>query len=233
MTQRAQSGLGRFAGKGPAEAGAEVAVVAPGIERCDFCDEELDDRHGHVADLENRSILCTCRACYLLFTREAAGGLRYRAVPDRCLHDPERPITAAEWEQLQIPVAAAFFLRTTTPGSGDATLGAFYPGPAGATECLLDLDAWARLEAEHPLLAEARPDVEAIVIRRDAGHEDCYLVPIDACYELVGRIRMFWRGFDGGAEAHASIDAFFDGLRARSRPLAVDGLRSGSGADHG
>jgi hypothetical protein len=209
---------------------AEVSA-SPEIERCDLCDTELDDRHGHVADLENRSILCTCRACYLLFTREAAGGLRYRAVPDRYLHDPGRPITAAEWEQLQIPVAAAFFLRSTSADSVDGTLGAFYPGPAGATECLLDLDAWARLEAEHPLLAEARSDVEAIVIRRDAGHEDCYLVPIDACYELVGRIRLHWRGFDGGSEAHASIDAFFDGLRARSRPLAQHA--GADGTNHG
>ena len=215
---------------------AQTPAPAPEIERCELCDTEIDDRHGHIADLEHRSILCACRACYLLFTREAAGGLRYRAVPDRCLHDPERPITAAEWEQLQIPVAAAFFLRSTAAGpeSQEAALGAFYPGPAGATECLLDLDAWARLEAAHPLLAEARPDVEAIVIRRDNEHEDCYLVPIDACYELVGRIRLFWRGFDGGEEARASIDAFFDGVRARSRPLARGEARQLSEADrHG
>jgi hypothetical protein len=204
-----------------------------------MCDTEIDDRHGHIADLDNRSILCACRACYLLFTRETAGGLRYRAVPDRYLRDPDDPVTAAEWERLQIPVAVAFFLRTTASDStasditapenavsGDAasdarseSAAAFYPGPAGATECLLDLDVWERLRAEHPLLAAARPDVEAIVIRRDSEHEDCYLVPIDACYELIGRMRMQWRGFDGGAEARASIDAFFDDLRRRSRAL--------------
>jgi hypothetical protein len=32
-------------------------------------------------------------------------------------------------------------------------------------------------------------------------------------------MRMQWRGFDGGAEARASIDAFFDDLRRRSRAL--------------
>jgi hypothetical protein len=182
-----------------------------------MCDTEIDDRHGHVADLENRSILCACRACYLLFTRETAGGLRYRAVPDRYLHDPGDQITPSEWESLQIPVAVAFFLRTTAPDTDATSAAAFYPGPAGATECLLDLDAWQRMCADHPLLAAARPDVEAIVIRRDTAHEDCYLVPIDACYELVGRMRMQWRGFDGGADAHASINAFFDDLRQRAR----------------
>ena len=30
---------------------------------------------------------------------------------------------------------------------------------------------------------------------------DCYIVPIDACYEFVGRIRRCWKGFDGGEEA--------------------------------
>ena len=41
-----------------------------------MCREVLDERHGHVVDIEKRSIACACRACYLLFTSEgaAAGG---------------------------------------------------------------------------------------------------------------------------------------------------------------
>jgi hypothetical protein len=51
-------------------------------------------------------------------------------------------------------------------------------------------------------------------------------VPIDACYELVGRLRQLWRGFDGGQDAHAAMDQFFERVSARSRPvLAADGLR--------
>ena len=42
-------------------------------------------------------------------------------------------------------------------------------------------------------------------------------MPIDACYELVGHVRMNWKGFDGGQEAWEAIDGFFDRLRARSR----------------
>ena len=44
-----------------------------------------------------------------------------------------------------------------------------------------------------------------------------YLVPIDACYEFVGRLRMLWRGFDGGQQARQFIDDFFAQIAARAR----------------
>ena len=45
-----------------------------------------------------------------------------------------------------------------------------------------------------------------------------HLVPIDRCYELVGALRTAWRGFDGGQEARALLDAFFADLaRAQHR----------------
>jgi hypothetical protein len=173
-----------------------------------MCNAPVSAEHGHVVDTEHRSLKCACRACYLLFTRPDAG--RFRAVPDRYLHDPSHPLTAAEWEGLGIPVGAVFFLR----GAGGLT--AFYPSPAGATECLLDLDAWARLAATHPMLAAAEPDVEAVLIHSTADTVACLLVPIDVCYELVGLVRVYWKGFDGGQEAHEEIDAFFARLRARA-----------------
>ena len=37
--------------------------------------------------------------------------------------------------------------------------------------------------------------------------------------ELVGRMRLHWRGFDGGAEARASIDAFLADVRERAALL--------------
>jgi len=174
-----------------------------------MCGAPAGPEHGHVVDSEQRSLMCACRACYLLFTRPDAG--RFRSVPDRVLHDPDRPLSTAEWEGLGIPVGTAFFLRTTNGLVG------FYPSPAGATECLLDLDAWTRLETAHPLLCAAAADVEAILIR---GHDDaveCFLVPIDLCYQLVGLVRLYWKGFDGGQEAHEHIDAFFDEVRQRAK----------------
>jgi hypothetical protein len=179
-----------------------------------LCSVVVDDRHGHLVDRQEHGIRCACRACDLLFTHGQAVGARYRAVPDRYVHDPTRPIAAADWEDLQIPVGMAFFLRMSDqPG-----VTAFYPSPAGATECLLDLDAWDRLVAAQPMLADAEPDVEAILIRRMDDRFECFLVPIDACYQLVGTVRLHWRGFDGGTEARQHMDDFF--ALARSRATA-------------
>jgi len=44
-------------------------------------------------------------------------------------------------------------------------------------------------------------------------------VPIDACYELAGRMRLHWRGFDGGAEARQAIAGFLDTVRRRAVPV--------------
>jgi hypothetical protein len=216
------TGLRRFVGTAP----APDRPADPVPEKCEMCGIVVDARHGHVADLEHRSIMCACRACYLLFTRPTAGTGRYRSVPERYLHDPAHPLSTAEWESLGIPVGAVFFLRGDDQnGTGPS---GFYPSPAGATECLLDLDAWAGLAAGHPLLTMAEPEVEAVLIR--AGHGDGaggaevahYLVPIDACYQLVGIVRMYWKGFDGGTEARERIDEFFAGIAARARPLGPE-----------
>jgi len=59
-------------------------------------------------------------------------------------------------------------------------------------------------------------DVEAALVRRHEGAFECFVVPIDACYELVGLVRSHWTGVAGGAEVWARIEAFFDRLRERS-----------------
>jgi hypothetical protein len=34
---------------------------------------------------------------------------------------------------------------------------------------------------------------------------------------LVGHLRRLWRGFDGGREANAKLDTFFDDIKAKAR----------------
>jgi len=182
-----------------------------------MCAEVIPAEHGHVADLQDSSLLCTCRACYLLFTPVEAGRGRYRAVPDRYLADPEHPLSAGDYEELEIPVGLAFFLRSSQRGE----VAGFYPSPAGATECRLDLAAWARVATDHPLLSAIDDDVEALLITKSGDAVEHFLVPIDACYELAGRMRLTWRGFDGGSEARQSIDEFLAGVRSRARTLAA------------
>jgi hypothetical protein len=103
---------------------------------------------------------------------------------------------------------------------------AFYPGPAGVTESELGLAAWTDVLTANPELDVLSDDVEALLVRApDHDHEaQCFLVPIDACYELAGRLRTVWRGFDGGQDARAVIADFFANVKARSKPISR-GLR--------
>ncbi|MFB9907839.1 DUF5947 family protein [Allokutzneria oryzae] len=178
-----------------------------------MCGTPVASGHGHVVDTGHRSLMCSCRACFLLFTQDTAHRSRYRSVPERYLWDPERPVTGAEWEGLGIPVGSAFLLR------GDTGVTAFYPSPAGATEHQLDPGAWAELAAGHPLLAVAELDVEAILFRSAERRVDCFLVPIDVCYRLVGTVRLHWTGLDGGHQVREHIDELFAEIRDKARPL--------------
>ena len=135
--------------------------------------------------------------------------------PTGTSHSPSSGSRPRQWESLQIPVGVAFFFLNSSLGR----VAAFYPGPAGATESLLALETWERLVAENDVLATLEPDVEAFLVRAETrgGGIECFLVPIDACYELVGHLRMLWKGFDGGREAHAALDEFFAHVRERAR----------------
>ena len=62
--------------------------------------------------------------------------------------------------------------------------------------------------------------MEALLLyRHREGRTDCFLVPIDACYQLVGLIKIHWKGFDGGQEAWEEIDGFFERIRGRARQI--------------
>lgn len=195
---------------------------SPDGERCEMCAEPITSSHQHIVSLENRTLMCACRGCYLLFTDENAD-MRYRAVPDRYVSFPSFSLGSAQWDALEIPVGLAFLFRNSI----QHRMVAFYPGPAGAAESELPLGAWDQVAAANPDLAVLRADVEALLIRmpdRQGAAVDCHLVPIDSCYELVGQMRQTWRGFDGGQDARAVMDVFFATVGARSRPVrSVDG----------
>jgi len=184
-------------------------------EQCEMCAEPIAAEHQHVVNVEGRQLLCVCRPCYLLFVDQNAE-LRYRAVPDRYLAFPGFAIGQGEWDALEIPVGLAFFFRNSTLGRTVA----FYPGPAGATESELPLAQWNTIVQRHPELDTLAADVEALLIRvpeNGTAAASCLLLPIDACYEFVGRMRLLWRGFDGGSEVRRYLDEFFAAVSARAR----------------
>ena len=178
-------------------------AAPPEEERCELCAEPISPEHRHLLDLETRRLLCACRACTILFDRSGAGGGHYRLVPDRVVAlDVE--LDDQTWQSFGIPVEMAFFFHSSAAGR----VVAFYPSPLGATESLLDLDAW-----DDRVLAQLEPDVEALLANRTRGRRECWIVPVDRCYELVGLVRTHWKGFGGGDEVWEALDGFFDRLR--------------------
>ncbi|MEG3627664.1 DUF5947 family protein [Streptomyces poriticola] len=209
----ARRGLGRF-----------TAPREPRAERCELCAAPLADAaHRHLVDTERRALACACDPCARLLDRSGGRTGRFRTVPGRILSDPGHRIDDQAWERLRIPVGVAFFFRNSALGR----LVALYPSPAGATESELEPESWQSVLGGSRLAELLEPDVEALLLRRHQGRVECFLVPVDLCYELVGRMRLRWQGFDGGAGARADLDAFFDRVRDRAREAPrPDGSRS-------
>lgn len=184
--------------------------------RCELCAEPLPAGHRHLADLRSRALRCACRACTLLFDRSAAGGRRYRLVPDRRWYLPDVALDDDTWQALGTPVGMAFFMYD----SAAAAVVGFYPSPAGPVRSHPDPAAWQAVRERNPVLDELTPDVEALLVHRRRDGRAHWLVPVDDCYALVGLIRTQWRGMSGGPRVWEAIEEFFTDLRRRARPRA-------------
>lgn len=182
-------------------------------EVCDLCAKPIGASHSHLVDLKDRRLMCACRPCYLVFQPKGAAQGRYKTVPERYVWLKDLTISDSTWSQFQIPIGLAFFFYNST----EKKVMAFYPGPAGAMESLLPLNAWNELVESEPEFATLQPDVEAFLLRRERNEpEQYFIVPIDRCYELVGTIKLSWKGFDGGEEARVKMASFFAELQARA-----------------
>jgi hypothetical protein len=186
---------------------------APALEECELCGRPIEADHRHVLDLEQRNLLCACRACAVLFDRRAAGGGHFRLVPERRLRLDELVMPDDLWERLQIPVDMAFFFHNTSAGR----VMAYYPSPMGPTESALELTAWDELEESNAVLGTLEPDVEALLVDRARGRRRQWVAPIEDCYALVAVIRTHWRGFSGGREVWEELARFFEELDRKSK----------------
>jgi hypothetical protein len=178
-------------------------------ERCDLCAAPVPVEHRHVLERAENQMLCACRPCALLFDHDAAGGDRYRLVPER-----RRPvdidIDEAAWSSLRLPVELAFFVR-----AADGTVRAYYPSPAGRIESTLPLDSWSEIEAANPALQALQPEVEALLVSRVTQPARYWLTGIDVCYRLVALFRKHWSGIGGGDTVRSEVGRFFDELASR------------------
>jgi hypothetical protein len=172
-------------------------------ERCDSCGVPLSAAHAHLFEPSARRVRCACERCARL-------GL-WLEIPRHARSLPGFQMTDAQWDDLMIPIALAFFSYCSHAGR----VVAFYPGPAGAAESTMGLDTWREIaEANFDLLV-MQPDVEALLVNRVGSAREYFLVPIDECYRLVGLIRIHWRGLSGGSLVWGAIADFFDQLRGR------------------
>ncbi len=197
-----------------------------------MCAEPIADEHQHVVNVEGRQLMCICRGCYLLFTDPA----RQAALPRGPGPLPRVPGLRAG----PPPVGG-----TADPGRAGVLLPqlrrsdrtvAFYPGPAGRHRVRTGPGGLERrCRAADPRAGHARRRrrgaAGAGARRTDpATPRRAIWCPIDACYEFVGRLRMLWRGFDGGQEARRVHRRL---LRRRRRRAARWRSRHDRGDVHG
>src|SRR6266568_2865484 len=186
-------------------------------EQCELCSEAIAPHHRHLLELSRRTLICVCHPCSILFGDPGSGGGKYRLVPSRYLLLLDFQMTDEQWDDLMIPVNMVYLFHSTTANR----VMAFYPSPAGAMESMLTLEGWDALVSSNPILNELEPDVEALLINRvrnmgGESYREHYIVPIDACYELIGLIRLKWKGLSGGEEVWKAIAEFFAGLQKRA-----------------
>jgi hypothetical protein len=176
-------------------------------EHCQLCSVPLPPNHRHLLEASNARIVCACDPCALRFQDVAAG--RFKLIPREVRFLPSFHLTDQEWDGLALPINLAFFFYSTL----QEKVKAMYPSPAGATESLLPLPAWQTILADNIALAQMNPDVEALLVNRVGTKREYYIVPIDLCFELVGLIRVHWRGLSGGDLVWEEIEKFFARLK--------------------
>jgi hypothetical protein len=174
-----------------------------------LCGAELPPEHQHLLDRNSRQVTCSCDACAILFCGQQ--GAKFLRIPRRIARLEGFAFTDLQWEAMMLPINLAFFLRR--PGGNTI---AMYPSPAGPMESLIGLPAWEELFGGDSALARVEPEVEALMVNRIGDEEAYFIVPIDACYRLIGLIRTKWRGLSGGGEVWQAIAEFFSDLNRRA-----------------
>ncbi|HWB52691.1 MAG TPA: DUF5947 family protein, partial [Tepidisphaeraceae bacterium] len=144
-------------------------------ERCDLCAAELSEEHDHLIEPATGKLQCACGPCAVLFSGAQNG--KFRRVPKRIECWSDFQLADEQWESLGVPIALAFFFRSTQAQQ----VVAMYPSPGGATEAKLPEEAWQMLAQNNPRLSKIEPDIEALLINRMNGKREYYRMPIDQC----------------------------------------------------
>jgi hypothetical protein len=189
------------------------ARARPPVERCELCGAELAGEHAHLLNRSSSQIVCSCDACAILFCAQETA--KFVRIPRRILQLQDFAFTDLEWEAMMLPINLAFFLRE--PDGGTRVL---YPSPAGATESAIEMPPWKEIFGAQVKLGGIQPEVEALLVNRLDHSAAYFVVPVDACYRLVGLIRTKWKGLSGGAGVWQAVSDFFEQLEHRATPTS-------------
>ena len=191
-------------------------------ERCELCPSPLPGRHGHLVDLEARSLLCACRGCYLLFTSTGRAVTATGPCP--------RSTAGSPGSRSRRPSGTACRSRSAWPSSSSTRPSAAWPPSTRARPGRPSPSCPSAPGRSWPARTPSWPPCVPTWRRSWCGPTgpgtaiEGFVVPIDACYELVGRLRMSWRGFDGGSEARDHLGGILR-LGAGAGPMTGLSLR--------
>jgi len=185
--------------------GRLVSGGIPSADLCGLCGAAIPGDHRHVLATADLMLRCACRACGLLFEKDAAANGRYRLVPQRRVRLGSADADAAD--RIGVPVGLVFLIPQP-----DGSVRAHYPSPLGITRATLQDADWQRLSARWPVLGTMTPLVEAVLLNSVRGSRERWLVPVDDCYRLVAVIRGHWKGMSGGRDVWPAVGGFFAGL---------------------
>ena len=143
--------------------------------------------------------------------RQAEQGI-FKPLPNRYLRLAGFKLPAPLWREFAIPVDMAFFVFNSALGGWWR----FIPRPPGPRSHSLACKRGSNWNELNPTLRDLTDDLEALLINRTQDPAEYYVVPIDACYRLVGLMRSSWQGIAGGQEAFEAITRFFRELKERA-----------------
>jgi hypothetical protein len=157
--------------------------------------------------------VCVCPACAASYASQDDRSLR--PVPRVARELLNFHMTPVQWGALGLPVNLAFCYWSSLDGGPVA----LHPGRDRASETRLPDEPWLDIVSDNPVLRKMAPDVEGLIVHREPTSRHprpvYVVVPIDAGYQLIGILRAYWQGDDGGDAVWPEVDGFLRRVRGQ------------------
>ena len=164
-------------------------------ESCDLCSAPLDSKACPPSRRRATQVMCACTPCAVLFTDSMT---RFRGISSADVrHLPDCCLTHEDLGGVGYSDQSCFCVSFQRDRADDCLISK----PWGRNRASLPADVWEEIVTHEPRLAKMQDDVQAFLVNRLAEPYQYYMAPIDKCFELVGTVRLYWKGFTGGTES--------------------------------